>query len=121
LQVIFCLQVLTFLEQSGLVVCCARVEGKHHKQVEASEQNALQNGCGEVSLKEIQSHKPPFHIYKPLLLLLSVTLGQDYATLFFMSEMRKSTPEPIKSVFSEEEKHHYNSKGGREIIVIEYL
>ena len=38
-----------------------------------------------------------------------------------MSEMRKSTPEPIKSVFSEEEKHHYNSKGGREIIVIEYL
>lgn len=37
LQIIFCLQVLTFLEQSGLVVCCARVEGKHHKQLEASE------------------------------------------------------------------------------------
>jgi len=42
-----------------------------------------------------------FHIYKPLLLLLSVTLGQDYATLFLMSEIIHSRTH--KPVFREEE------------------
>ncbi|KAJ6897939.1 hypothetical protein NC652_024687 [Populus alba x Populus x berolinensis] len=42
------------------------------------------------------------HIHKPLLLLLSVTLGQDYATRFFMSEIIHSRTR--KSVFSEEER-----------------